>query len=116
MNSKDQMSVLMELEDKGWFNHSKMARTENGGVFYLMNDLIYRGELMNTESARLAYLQKAEMRNTNWFKELFRPTIQSNNSVSISSGTDRSRYYVSMSFWMIRDGACRTRFAVTRPM
>lgn len=84
-------------------------------MFYLMNDLIYRGELMNTESARLAYLQKAEMRNTNWFKELFRPTIQSNNSVSISSGTDRSRYYVSMSFWMIRDGACRTRFAVTRP-
>lgn len=108
MNSKDQMSVLMELEDKGWFNHSKMARTENGGVFYLMNDLIYRGELMNTESARLAYLQKAEMRNTNWFKELFRPTIQSNNSVSISSGTDRSRYYVSMSFlddpgWSVSD-------------
>jgi len=43
MNSKDQMSVLMELEDKGWFNHSKMARTENGGVFYLMNDLIIQG-------------------------------------------------------------------------
>ena len=63
---------------------------------------------MNTESARLAYLQKAEMRNTNWFKELFRPTIQSNNSVSISSGTDRSRYYVSMSFlddpgWSVSD-------------
>ena len=108
MNSKDQMSVLMELEDKGWFNHAQMARTENGGVFYLMNDLIYRGELMNTESARLAYLQKAEMRNTNWFKELFRPTIQSNNSVSISSGTDRSSFYASMSFlddpgWSVSD-------------
>ena len=108
MNSKDQMSVLMELEDKGWFNHAQMARTENGGVFYLMNDLIYRGELMNTEPARLAYLQKAEMRNTNWFKELFRPTIQSNNSVSISSGTDRSSFYASMSFlddpgWSVSD-------------
>lgn len=108
MNSKDQMSVLMELEDKGWFNHSKMARTDNGGVFYLMNDLIYKGELANTEAAKLAYLQKAEMRNTNWFKELFRPTIQSNNSLSLSSGTDRGNYYASVSFlddpgWTVSD-------------
>lgn len=108
MNSKDQMSVLLELEDKGWFNHSKMARTSNGGVFYLMNDLIYKGELANTQAAKMAYLQQAEMRNTNWFKVLFRPTIQSNNSLSLSSGTDKGNYYASLSFlddpgWTVSD-------------
>lgn len=98
MNSKDQMSVFNELEDKGWFNHSNMARAQNGGVYYKMNDMIFKGELLNTDASKAAYLRSAEMRNTDWFDQLFRSTIQTNNAISITAGTDRARFYASMSY------------------
>ena len=102
------MSVLMELEDKGWFNHSKMARTENGGVFVSDERPDIQGRTDEYGVGSLGLFAEGRDAEYQWFKELFRPTIQSNNSVSISSGTDRSRYYVSMSFlddpgWSVSD-------------
>ena len=54
--------------------------------------------LANTKEARDSYLHSAEMRNTNWFKQLFSSALMQNHSVSLSGGTAKSNYYVSMSF------------------
>lgn len=53
--------------------------------------------LSNTYEAKKAYLQQAEYRNTDWFDELFSPAVMMNHSVSISSGTDKSQTYASLS-------------------
>lgn len=45
------------------------------------------------------YLQMAEMRNTNWFDELFNNNITMNHSISISSGTEKAKYYGSISIY-----------------
>lgn len=37
------------------------------------------------------------MRNTDWFDELFSPSLSQNHSVSLSGGTDKSSYYASLS-------------------
>ncbi len=106
MNSQDQMSVDLELQQKGYLNHAEISRAKNGGVFFKMYDLINTYDkktntygLANTPEARAQYLQNAELRNTNWFDVLFRNTIQQNHSLSISLGTDKARNYTSISFY-----------------
>jgi TonB-linked SusC/RagA family outer membrane protein len=118
MNSQDQMSVFLELEDKGWLNHADIIRNQHGGVFYKMYELInsYNPEngfgLENTPEAKAKYLQRYEMINTDWFDELFKTSVAQNYSLSISSGSDKSRYYVSASFyndpgWTVADDVNR---------
>ena len=105
LNSQDQMSVFMDLESNGRLESSDMFLAKDGGVFskwYQMTDM--RDEngnflVENTTAAKLAYLRSAEMRNTNWFNELFRNTIQQQHAVSISSGTDKSSNYNSISYF-----------------
>jgi TonB-linked SusC/RagA family outer membrane protein len=106
MNSQDQMSVDLELQQKGYLNHATISRAKNGGVFFKMYDLIntYNSTtkafgLINTPEARAAYLQQAELRNTDWFDVLFRNTLQQNHSISITSGTDKAKNYTSFSFY-----------------
>lgn len=53
--------------------------------------------LANTPEARNAYLREAEMRNTDWFDTLFSNNITQNHSVSITSGTEKSSFYASLS-------------------
>ena len=48
-------------------------------------------------AARNAYLQQAEFRNTDWFDLLFSNSITQNHSVSVSSGTEKSQTYLSVS-------------------
>lgn len=115
MNSQEQMGVYLDMQDKGLLNHSDISRAANGGVFNKMYNLIYDYDpsagtfaLENTELARNAYLRKAEMRNTNWFNELFKNSIQQNHSLSLTGGTDRSSFYASISYfndpgWTISD-------------
>lgn len=105
MNSQEQMGVYLDMEQKGWFNNADMARVSNGGVFYKMYELINQYNsatddfgLVNSEFARLNYLRDAELRNTDWFKKLFRNTVQNNHSLSITTGSDKSRTYASLSF------------------
>ena len=47
--------------------------------------------------ARAKYLRDAEMRNTNWFGELFSPSLIQNHSLSFSGGTKNLQTYVSVS-------------------
>lgn len=61
----------------------------------------------NTPEAKYAFLQAAAMRNTNWFNEPFRNSIQQNHAVSISGGTDKANFYGLSLFndpgWSIAD-------------
>lgn len=103
MNSQEQMSVYEEMREGGWLNYAEIANAAESGVYGRMysqlNQLDENGDflLANTPEARAAYLREAEYRNTDWFDELFNTNMVQNHSVSMSSGTDRSSYYASMS-------------------
>ena len=104
MNSQDQMAIYQELQQKGYLNYAETANSMNGGIYAKMYELISTynpatGQygLANTDAARADYLRQAEYRNTDWFDGLFSNSIQHNHSISMSGGTDRSNYYVSVS-------------------
>ena len=102
MNSQDQMSLLQELIRGGHFNAENMPTQQYKGVigkmYELHNTLDANGNSIvpNTAAGRLAYMQAAERRNTNWFKQLFQTSIMQNHTLSFSSGSDKSTYYASL--------------------
>ncbi|MDE5570842.1 MAG: carboxypeptidase-like regulatory domain-containing protein, partial [Prevotella sp.] len=104
LNSQDQMGIYRELQDKGWLSYSNVLNGSEYGVYGKMYELINTYNpatgtfgLANTLEARNQYLQNAELRNTNWFSELFSANIMQNHSLSLSGGTAKSNYYISMS-------------------
>ena len=103
MNSQEQMSVYEEMYRKGWLNFTNSVYSSTGGVYTKLSQLIntYNPEtgrymVENTEEGRRAYLRQAEMRNTDWFSELFRPSVQHSHSVSVTSGSEKGSYYASL--------------------
>jgi len=104
MNSQEQMGVYKEMQEKGWLNFADVYRAAESGVYGKMYQLINTYDpvtgtfgLINTPEAKNQYLREAEMRNTDWFGRLFNTNVMSNHSVSISSGTEKSSSYVSLS-------------------
>jgi len=105
MNSAEQMSVMLELENKGYFNHSQVSRSSNGGIFYKMYNQMYQYDeatntfaLNNTLQDRLNFLQRYASANTDWFNVLFKNSLLQEHSISVSSGTSRAQSYFSTSF------------------
>ncbi len=106
LNSKDQMEVLLEMERKGLMPDQQMFLVKDGGVFnryYQLTDLYDKTSgkfgLPYTEQARMGYLREAELRNTDWFDELFHNSLQQSHSVSMSVGSDKAMAYVSGSYY-----------------
>jgi TonB-linked SusC/RagA family outer membrane protein len=104
MDSQEQMGVYQEMEQKGWLNFSSTFRDSESGVYGKMYQLMNAYDastgtyaLQNTEEAKNAYLRLAEMRNTDWFRELFQLRVMHSHSISMSGGTDKTNYYASMS-------------------
>ena len=104
MNSQDQMSIYQEMQEKGYLNYAETSNAASSGVYGKMYQLITQYDpttgqfgLANTAAARADYLRQAEFRNTDWFDELFSNSIQHNHSVSISTGTEKSQTYASVS-------------------
>lgn len=104
MNSQEQMGVYRELKQKGWLNFAETFRARNSGVYGKMYELINTYDpisqtyaLDHTTNAMNGYLREAEMRNTDWFDELFNVNVMHNHSVSVSSGSDKSTTYASLS-------------------
>ena len=104
MNSQEQMGVYKEMQEKGWLNFAETARNAESGVYGKMYQMLNTYDpttgqymLSNTDAAKNGYLRAAEMRNTDWFSELFSNSISQNHSVSISTGTEKSSFYASMS-------------------
>lgn len=104
LNSQDQMSIYKEMKKKGWLNLSEVMNASDYGVYGKMYELMNTynaasGQFMlpATQEAENGYLQNAEMRNTNWFRELFSTAIMQNHSVSMSGGSEKANYYASLS-------------------
>lgn len=96
-NSQEQMGIYQELEQKGWLNLAEISNKSSSGVYGKMYQLINSGELTNTEYAKNQYLREAEYRNTDWFDELFNNNVMNKHTISLTSGTDKSTYYASIS-------------------
>ena len=102
--SQEQMSILREMEQKGWLEYASLVNGSTSGIYGQMYNLIntYDPEtgtyaLPNTQQARNNFLREAEFRNTDWFDLLFNNNIMQNHSVSISGGTDKGSFYTSAS-------------------
>lgn len=105
MNSADQMSVYLEMMNKGWFNHSEVSRAQDGGVFWKMYNKMYEYDeasdsyaLRNDAPSRQEFLQRYANVNTNWFDVLFKNSFMQEHSLSVNSGTEKSRIYASTSY------------------
>lgn len=103
MNSQQQMGVYRELESKGWLNFARVSRSRDSGVYGKMYEMMNTydqatGQFMleQSEVAKNRYLRQAEMRNTNWFDELFQNSVSQNHTVNISAGTEKASVYASV--------------------
>jgi len=103
LNSQQQMGVYKEMEEKGWLEFTSLSSASNSGVYGKMYRLLdqYKGDgtfgLENSQDAIAGYLRLAEFRNTDWFDMLFQNSMMQNHALSISSGTDKSSFYGSLS-------------------
>lgn len=105
MNSAEQMSVLLEQDNKGFFNHSSSSRGATGGIFFKMYNEMYDLDpnnidfkLENTREAKLKYLERYAKANTDWFDVLFKNSLLQEHSLSLTSGSSKSQTYLSTSF------------------
>ena len=86
--AEETLPALVELREKGVVSHVGITDLQPENLKWLVE---------NTPEGRNAYLRKAEYRNTDWFDLLFSNALQHNHAVSISSGTEKSQYYASIS-------------------
>ena len=103
-NSQEQMSILREMEQKGWLEYASLVNSTTSGIYGQMYTLMDTYDpvtgtyaLPNTQNARNQYLREAEMRNTDWFDLLFNNNVMQNHAVSVSGGTDKGSFYTSAS-------------------
>lgn len=94
MNSAEQMSVLIEQDNKGYFNHSAVSRGATGGIFFKMYNRMYDYDattgqfgLENTTDAKLQFLERYAKANTDWFDLLFNNSLMQDHSLSLTSGS-----------------------------
>lgn len=105
LNSADQMSVMMEMLNKGYFQHTSASRGSDGGPFYKMYNALYDYNpvtdtyaLKNTAIDRAQFLNRYANANTDWFDVLFKNSLLQEHSVSFSSGTEKFQTYASTSY------------------
>ncbi|WP_316769236.1 SusC/RagA family TonB-linked outer membrane protein [Pedobacter frigiditerrae] len=105
LNSADQMSVMMEMLNKGYFQHTSASRGADGGPFYKMYNALYDYDpttdtyaLKNTALDRAQFLNRYANANTDWFDILFKNSLLQEHSISFSSGTEKFQTYASTSY------------------
>ncbi len=115
LNSKETMSVLKEVEAKGFLDLPSTAQGRFGGVYNILargiNTHVPETDsflVKDTPAGHNAFLRKYELANTNWFKVLFRPSIAQNHSLSFSGGGKNTAMYASLAYyndpgWSIAD-------------
>lgn len=119
LDSKENISILQELESKGWLELPDVAQGRYGGIYYIMADRTNTYDpatgkflLENTPEARNKFLQQYEMANTDWFKALFRRSMLQNHTLSLTGGGEKNTYYSSIGFmtdpgWSIAENVRR---------
>lgn len=114
LNSQENMSILQEMSGKGLLEYPDVVQNRYGGVYNLlarsMGQVNPDGSFVvsNFNSDKNKFLQPYEMANTNWFKELFRPSITQNHTLSFSGGGKNNAYFTSIGYytdpgWTIAD-------------
>ncbi|WP_443936709.1 SusC/RagA family TonB-linked outer membrane protein [Pedobacter sp. MW01-1-1] len=118
MNSADQMSLYSEIYRKGGLSPN-IVNGKTGGVFTKMYEEINNYDatsgkfsLENTPEARAAFLNKYAKVNTDWYDVLFKNSFVQEHSLSISSGSETARHYISLGYyndngWTLADQAKR---------
>jgi TonB-linked SusC/RagA family outer membrane protein len=99
MDSWSQMAFYTELENRKGFITSSILNNSDSGIYGKMYQMISNFQLDNTVEAKRDFLMRYAMANTNWFDVLFRNTIVSEHSLSVSSGSENARSYASVSFY-----------------
>lgn len=118
MNSNDILSVYAEMFRKGFLKLSELVNQSNSGIYGKLADLIQHPDannnfaVLNTEEGRTKWLMQYANANTDWFGILFKNSIVQTHSLSIASGSEKSRTYFSTSYmadpgWSIADNAKR---------
>ncbi|MBS1660917.1 MAG: SusC/RagA family TonB-linked outer membrane protein [Bacteroidetes bacterium] len=114
MNSADQMSVNAEAERKLNIFYPQLVNAASSGIYGELARLLQTPDasgnfaVQNTPEARQAWLMKYANINTDWFKLLFKNSVNQTHSLSISSGNDKAQSYLSTSFftdpgWTVAD-------------
>lgn len=123
LNSQQTMGLLSELEDRGHLTDPTISQGRYGGVYNLYYNAThtYDPNLVNPHDGTMGwyaknnnnisknqFLRQYEYANTDWFKELFRPSIMQNHSLSFSGGSENATYYASLGYlndpgWTIAD-------------
>lgn len=105
LNSADQMAIMIEMLNKGYYQIPGASRSSDGGVFYKLYNKLYDYDpatdtyaLKNDIPTRNAFLNRYANANTDWFDVLFRSTLLQEHSLSVSSGSDKVQNYASASF------------------
>jgi TonB-linked SusC/RagA family outer membrane protein len=106
LNSQETMSILKEIEAKGFLDLPSTSQGRYGGVYNILANAINTynpvtgGFLVKNDTpSRNAFLKKYELANTDWFKVLFRPSITKNHSLSFSGGGKNNTYFASLGFY-----------------
>lgn len=105
MNSAQQMQLIIDMENKGFLNHSGVSRAATGGVFTKMYNKMYEYDpktntygLRNDAPSRYQFLQRYANTNTDWFDLLFKQSLVHDHSLSVTTGTAKSQTYASTSY------------------
>ncbi|MEN2399477.1 SusC/RagA family TonB-linked outer membrane protein [Flavobacterium sp. MC2016-06] len=115
LNSQETMSILKEMESKGYLDLPSTVNGRYGGAYNILGRAINTyvpetgGYLVNNDPvSRNNFLKKYELANTDWFNVLFRPSITQNHSLSFSGGGKNNTFYASLGYytdpgWTIAD-------------
>ncbi len=92
MNSQERVQLSREIYDAR-LQYPRVPNTESyeGAMQKYLNKEITQAEFADM-------VRGYETQNTDWFNILFRPAVSQNHSISLNGGTDRVRYYTSLSF------------------
>ena len=120
LNSQSTMGILLDMESKGLLADPTVSQGRYGGIYNILfnethtynptggDDGLGGYDKKNTTIDRYDFLRKYEYANTDWFKELFRPSIMQNHSLSFSGGSENATFYASLGYmkdpgWTIAD-------------
>ena len=101
LNSQDHLSMMKELEAGGTLTPENVLYKDTYGIYGWMydNSIKYENGKFyqdNTRAGQLAYLRQAELRNTDWFKELFQNSIKQQHTITLNSGSQKASYYATL--------------------